>query len=93
MHPETYQAHRVIHSAPTAENINAAALRAARAARTPDLTRKLRYAASVLDGLATELDHKPGDGIGLSYARIWQAVEDAQSAMLTYQNKPVGDLS
>jgi hypothetical protein len=72
------------------DDVDLLALTAARAARTPDLTRKLRRLAHACTKLAETLEANPGDGIGLAYGAIWGAVDEAQTAMMAYQNKPVG---
>lgn len=71
-------------------DISSDVLHRARLTRTPDLVARLREAAQAYADLADHLDAEPGDGIGLSYGRIWDATDRAQSAMMRYQNNPTG---
>lgn len=66
-----------------------AELTAARAALTPTVVAALRLLADNAAALADHLEAVPGDGIGLSYARVYSAWDVVESAMTRYQNNPV----
>lgn len=60
----------------------------ARIPLTEALVKKLREAAAAFIQLADHLEATPGDALGPSYGRIWDATREAQTAMMQYQHYP-----